>query len=77
MICAFVVDPARAVITASGESEADAGVRTPGRLVAAAPRFRDAWGGREYHPLRQRYTVYVAVKLLGPRSVIGTAAASA
>jgi DNA-binding winged helix-turn-helix (wHTH) protein/tetratricopeptide (TPR) repeat protein len=88
---ALVVEPARAVITASGESEAGRPltcellarlVEAQGQVVTAEALFRDVWGGREYHPLRHRNTVYVAVKrlrqtlrkLLGPRSIIETAA---
>lgn len=87
----LVVEPARAVITASGESEVGRPltcellarlVEAQGQVVAADALFRDVWGGREYHPLRHRNTVYVAVKrlrqtlrkLLGPRSIIETAA---
>lgn len=79
------------MITATGESEAGRPltcellarlVEAQGQVVAADTLFRDVWGGREYHPLRHRNTVYVAVKrlrqtlrkLLGPRNVIETAA---
>ncbi|WP_428265623.1 AAA family ATPase [Haliangium sp.] len=86
----LVVEPARAVITAGGTSESGRPltcellarlIEAQGRTVAAAELFRDVWGGREYHPLRHRNTVYVAVKrlrktlrgLLGERAVIETA----
>ena len=33
-------------------------------MVSAEQLFLTVWGGREYHPLRHRNTVYVAVKRL-------------
>ncbi|HWN70230.1 MAG TPA: helix-turn-helix domain-containing protein, partial [Haliangium sp.] len=88
----LVVEPARAVITVRG-GESEAGrpltcellarlIEAQGQVVAADALFRDVWGGRDYHPLRHRNTVYVAVKrlrqtlrkLFGARNVIETAA---
>ncbi len=86
----LVVEPARAAITVqSGGS--DSGRPTMCELlarliegrgvpVAAEALFRDVWHGRDYHPLRHRNTVYVALKrlrqalrkLLGDRTVIET-----
>jgi DNA-binding winged helix-turn-helix (wHTH) protein/tetratricopeptide (TPR) repeat protein len=87
-----VVEPARAVITVERGARSDRGrpmscellarlIEGRGSVVAAEDLFRDVWGGREYHPLRHRNTVYVAVrrlrqtlrKLLGERDVIETA----
>jgi DNA-binding response OmpR family regulator/tetratricopeptide (TPR) repeat protein len=87
----LVVEPARAVITVRG-GESESGrpltcellarlIEAQGQVVAADALFRDVWGGREYHPLRHRNTVYVAVKrlrqtlrkLFGERNVIETA----
>jgi DNA-binding response OmpR family regulator/tetratricopeptide (TPR) repeat protein len=88
----LVVEPARAMITVRG-GESESGrpltcellarlIEGQGQVVAADALFRDVWGGRDYHPLRHRNTVYVAVKrlrqtlrkLLGERNVIETAA---
>lgn len=86
-----VVEPARAVLTVGDRSESGRPltcellarlVEAQGQVVAAGTLFRDVWGGNEYHPLRHRNTVYVAVKrlrqtlrkLLGERSVIETGA---
>ncbi|MBZ0232762.1 MAG: helix-turn-helix domain-containing protein, partial [Deltaproteobacteria bacterium] len=73
----LVVEPVRAVITchAGGESRVDRGrplacellaalVDADGAVVSAEQLFLGVWGGREYHPLRHRNTVYVAVKRL-------------
>ncbi len=73
----LVVEPVRAVITchAGGESRVDRGrplacellaalVDADGAVVSAEQLFVGVWGGREYHPLRHRNTVYVAVKRL-------------
>jgi hypothetical protein len=35
-----------------------------GSVVDAETLYRDVWGGREYHPLRHRNTVYVGVNRL-------------
>lgn len=72
-----VVEPARAVITArvGEESRVDRGrplacellavlVETQGAVIAAEQLFLSVWGAREYHPLRHRNTLYVAVKRL-------------
>lgn len=88
----LVVEPARAVITVRG-GESESGrpltcellarlIEGQGQVIAADALFRDVWGGRDYHPLRHRNTVYVAVKrlrqtlrkLFGERNVIETAA---
>jgi DNA-binding response OmpR family regulator/tetratricopeptide (TPR) repeat protein len=88
----LVVEPARAMITVRG-GKSESGrpltcellarlIEAQGQVVAADALFRDVWGGRDYHPLRHRNTVYVAVKrlrqmlrkLLGERNVIETAA---
>ena len=88
----LMVEPARAMITVRG-GESESGrpltcellarlIEAQGQVVAADALFRDVWGGRDYHPLRHRNTVYVAVrrlrqtlrKLLGERHVIETAA---
>lgn len=88
----LVVEPARAVITVRG-GESESGrpltcellarlIEARGQVVAADALFRDVWGGRDYHPLRHRNTVYVAVKRVrqmlrkrfGERNVIETAA---
>ena len=73
----LVVEPARAVITARVDNEAriDRGrplacellavlVETQGAVIAAEQLFLAVWGAREYHPLRHRNTLYVAVKRL-------------
>ena len=73
----LVVEPVRAVITchAGGASRVDRGrplacellaalVDADGAVVSAEQLFVGVWGGREYHPLRHRNTVYVAVKRL-------------
>ncbi|HUQ06011.1 MAG TPA: winged helix-turn-helix domain-containing protein [Kofleriaceae bacterium] len=73
----LVVEPVRAVITchAATESRVDRGrplacellaalVDADGAVVSAEQLFVGVWGGREYHPLRHRNTVYVAVKRL-------------
>ena len=88
----LVVEPARATITVERGSRADQGrpiacellarlIEGQGAVVTAEELFRDVWGGRQYHPLRHRNTVYVAVKrlrktlreLLGDREVVETA----
>jgi DNA-binding response OmpR family regulator/tetratricopeptide (TPR) repeat protein len=88
----LVVEPARTVITARGGASESGRpltcellarlIEAQGQTVTAEELFRDVWHGRDYHPLRHRNTVYVAVKrlrqtlraLLGARSVIETAA---
>ena len=92
----LVVEPVRAVITcnAGGEVRVDRGrplacelfaalIEAEGGVVSAEQLFLGVWGGREYHPLRHRNTVYVAVKrlrqtlkalLASDREVIETAA---
>jgi tetratricopeptide (TPR) repeat protein len=72
-----VVEPARAVIVAKvGEAiRIDRGrplacellavlVEAQGAVIAAEQLFLAVWGAREYHPLRHRNTLYVAVKRL-------------
>jgi len=74
---AFVIEPVRAVITCNhgGQVAIDRGrplacelfaalVEASGAVVPAEQLFLGVWGGREYHPLRHRNTVYVAVKRL-------------
>jgi DNA-binding winged helix-turn-helix (wHTH) protein len=39
-------------------------VDADGAVISAEQLFVSVWGGREYHPLRHRNTVYVAVKRL-------------
>ena len=39
-------------------------VEGAGAVASAEQLFLAVWGGREYHPLRHRNTVYVAVKRL-------------
>jgi DNA-binding response OmpR family regulator len=92
----LVVEPARAVITVNvdGQIRVDRGrplacellaalVEAQGVVVPAETLFLGVWGGREYHPLRHRNTLYVAIKrlrttlreLLGEeREIIETAA---
>jgi DNA-binding response OmpR family regulator/tetratricopeptide (TPR) repeat protein len=88
----LVVEPARAVITVRGGASESGRpltcellarlIEAQGQVVAADALFRDVWGGHDYHPLRHRNTVYVAVKrlrqtlrkLFGERNVIETAA---
>ncbi len=73
----FVIEPVRAVITCNhgGKVAIDRGrplacelyaalVEAHGAVVSAEQLFLGVWGGREYHPLRHRNTVYVAVKRL-------------
>lgn len=73
----LVVEPVRAVITChvGAEARIDRGrplacellaalVDADGAVVSAEQLFVGVWGGREYHPLRHRNTVYVAVKRL-------------
>ncbi|MEZ4400171.1 MAG: winged helix-turn-helix domain-containing protein [Kofleriaceae bacterium] len=73
----FVVEPVRAVITGNhdGQVRVDRGrplacellaalVEAAGTVISAEQLFLGVWGGREYHPLRHRNTVYVAVKRL-------------
>ncbi len=73
----LVVEPVRAVITcnAGGTTRVDRGrplacellaamVDADGAVISAEQLFVGVWGGREYHPLRHRNTVYVAVKRL-------------
>jgi len=73
----LVVEPVRAVITCTaGEAiRIDRGrplacellaalVEAAGAVASAEQLFLAVWGGREYHPLRHRNTVYVAVKRL-------------
>ena len=93
---AFVIEPVRAVITCNhaGQVAIDRGrplacelfaalVEAHGAVVSAEQLFLTVWGGREYHPLRHRNTLYVAIKrlrttlreLLGEeREIIETAA---
>jgi len=75
-----VVEPSRAAITAvpatgGSEPRVDRGrplacellaalVEAQGTAVGAEQLFLGVWGGHEYHPLRHRNTVYVAVKRL-------------
>ena len=72
-----VVEPARAVITArvGDDARIDRGrplacellavlIETQGAVIAAEQLFLAVWGAREYHPLRHRNTLYVAVKRL-------------
>ncbi len=72
-----VVEPSRTTITATaaGETRVDRGrplacellaalVEAQGAAVSAEQLFLGVWGGHEYHPLRHRNTVYVAVKRL-------------
>lgn len=74
---ALVVEPVRAVITCTvgAEVRVDRGrplacellaalVEAAGAVLSAEQLFLAVWGGREYHPLRHRNTVYVAVKRL-------------
>ncbi|MCB9559680.1 MAG: helix-turn-helix domain-containing protein [Kofleriaceae bacterium] len=74
---AVVVEPSRSTITAAtgGEVRVDRGrplacellaalVEAQGAAVSAEQLFLGVWGGHEYHPLRHRNTVYVAVKRL-------------
>jgi len=91
----FVIEPVRAVITCNAPAvRVDRGrplacelfaalIEAQGSVASAEQLFLGVWGGREYHPLRHRNTVYVAVKrlrqtlkgLLGDeRDVIETAA---
>jgi hypothetical protein len=73
----LVVEPVRAVITctAADAVRVDRGrplacellaalVEAAGAVLSAEQLFLVVWGGREYHPLRHRNTVYVAVKRL-------------
>ena len=73
----FAIEPVRAVITYNqrGAVAIDRGrplacelfaalVEAAGAVVSAEQLFLGVWGGREYHPLRHRNTVYVAVKRL-------------
>ena len=73
----LVVEPVRAVITCNAATEVrvDRGrplacellaamVEADGAVISAEQLFIGVWGGREYHPLRHRNTVYVAVKRL-------------
>lgn len=73
----LVVEPVRAVITCSAGDQirVDRGrplacellaalVEAAGAVASAEQLFLAVWGGREYHPLRHRNTVYVAVKRL-------------
>ncbi|MBK9030759.1 MAG: winged helix-turn-helix domain-containing protein [Myxococcales bacterium] len=74
---AFVIEPVRAVISCNhaGAVAIDRGrplacelfaalVEAHGAVISAEQLFLGVWGGREYHPLRHRNTVYVAVKRL-------------
>ena len=72
----FVIEPVRAVITCNAPAvRVDRGrplacelfaalIEAQGAVVSAEQLFLGVWGGREYHPLRHRNTVYVAVKRL-------------
>jgi tetratricopeptide (TPR) repeat protein len=74
----LVVEPARAAITATigpNDIRVDRGrplacellaalVEAQGGVVPAETLFLGVWGGREYHPLRHRNTLYVAIKRL-------------
>jgi hypothetical protein len=73
----LVVEPVRAVITCTivDDVRVDRGrplacellatlVEATGVVLSAEQLFLAVWGGREYHPLRHRNTVYVAVKRL-------------
>ncbi len=73
----LVVEPVRAVITGTVGSQVriDRGrplacellaalVEAAGAVISTEQLFLSVWGGREYHPLRHRNTVYVAVKRL-------------
>jgi tetratricopeptide (TPR) repeat protein len=74
----LVVEPARAAITATlgaNDIRVDRGrplacellaalVEAQGAVVPAETLFLGVWGGREYHPLRHRNTLYVAIKRL-------------
>lgn len=73
----LVVEPTRAVITArvGDEIRIDRGrplacellavlIETQGTVIAAEQLFLAVWRAREYHPLRHRNTLYVAVKRL-------------
>ena len=74
----LVVEPARAAITATlaaSDIRIDRGrplacellaalVEAQGAVVPAETLFLGVWGGREYHPLRHRNTLYVAIKRL-------------
>jgi hypothetical protein len=74
----IIVEPSRAAITVTmpgGELRIDRGrplacellaalVEAQGQPVTAEQLFLGVWGGHEYHPLRHRNTVYVAVKRL-------------
>lgn len=89
----LIVEPARAVIIAERGRIQDRGrpmtcellaalIESRGQVVTAEELFLRVWGGAEYHPLRHRNTVYVAVKrlrqtlrkLLGDREIVETAA---
>jgi hypothetical protein len=80
---AIVIEPARAVITArvGAAARLDRGrplacelfavlVEAQGAVISAEQLFLAVWGAREYHPLRHRNTLYVAVKRL--RSTLRT-----
>jgi hypothetical protein len=80
---AVVIEPSRAVITArvGGVTRLDRGrplacelfavlVEAHGAVISAEQLFLSVWGAREYHPLRHRNTLYVAVKRL--RSTLRT-----
>ncbi len=88
---ALVVEPGRAAITADDHSDTGRPIacellarliEAQGHSVPAETLFCDVWKMPEYHPLRHRNTLYVAVKrlrkslrkLLGERTVIETAA---
>jgi tetratricopeptide (TPR) repeat protein len=73
----LVVEPSRAAITATVNNDirVDRGrplacellaalVEAQGGVVPAETLFLSVWGGREYHPLRHRNTLYVAIKRL-------------
>jgi hypothetical protein len=70
---ALVVEPARAVIAIGGHSDRGrallcellaALIEAGGAVVSPEALFLAVWGGVEYHPLRHRNTLYVALKRL-------------
>jgi hypothetical protein len=74
---AIVIEPARAVIAVrvAGEVRLDRGrallcellaalVEAQGAVVSPEALFRRVWGGPEYHALRHRNTLYVALRRL-------------
>ncbi len=70
---AIVVEPARALIVLGGKSDRGrallcellaALVEAGGAVVSPEALFLAVWGGVDYHPLRHRNTLYVALKRL-------------